>query len=121
MVIRNRDDPVNRRWMRKRRERDNRVKRRRKRSYAPPFDSLFFISLAPPFCFLVAFFALFFARMETLSETFVFSAQQPPPCEMNVDLSKGFSDCSSAKRARATNDVSGRNDIGINQVKEEAM
>ncbi|KAK2655880.1 hypothetical protein Ddye_008932 [Dipteronia dyeriana] len=54
--------------------------------------------------------------MENPSETFVFSAQQTPDCKMNVDSSKGFEACSSAKRARADHDVLGSNDIEDNQV-----
>ncbi|KAK1570703.1 hypothetical protein Q3G72_005977 [Acer saccharum] len=53
--------------------------------------------------------------MEIQSEPFVFSAQQPPACKMNVDVSPGNNDCASAKRARANDDILGRNDIGTNQ------
>ncbi|KAK1551033.1 hypothetical protein Q3G72_028901 [Acer saccharum] len=56
--------------------------------------------------------------MENPSEPFVFSAQQAPVSKMNVDASIGNNDCSSAKRARADDDVLGRNDIGTNQGKE---
>ncbi|KAK2661695.1 hypothetical protein Ddye_000269 [Dipteronia dyeriana] len=40
---------------------------------------------------------------------------------MNVDSSKGFETCSSAKRGRADHDVLGSNDIEANQVRKEAV
>ena len=57
--------------------------------------------------------------MEISSESFVFSAQQTPDCDMNVDLSKGIRGTSSAKRAKAVHDVHGHNDIDDNHVRKE--
>ncbi|KAK3229721.1 hypothetical protein Dsin_001602 [Dipteronia sinensis] len=53
--------------------------------------------------------------MEIPSETFVFSAQKSPECEMNADSSKGIEACPSIKRARADHDVLRCNDIEANQ------
>ncbi|KAK3185109.1 hypothetical protein Dsin_032395 [Dipteronia sinensis] len=59
--------------------------------------------------------------METLSDAFVFSAQQSHNSEINIDSRKGTKACSSAKRARANTDVLRSNDIGANQVRKEVV
>ncbi|KAK1587433.1 hypothetical protein Q3G72_012768 [Acer saccharum] len=59
--------------------------------------------------------------METLNETFVFTAQQPLNCSMNVDLSKDMEKSVSAKRARTDPDVAGRDDVAGVNVRKETM
>ena len=74
--------------------------------------------------------------MENPSEPFIFSAQQQPNCNMNVESSEGLDtsmnvepvkglDASmnmeasyTAKRARADNEVLGRNDVSSNYMRE---